>query len=126
MAKSKYKRIIKKVLINKSNNQLQLTIPNNCGINAGDLVKLIPFDNSKDIDDNIIKKVLVNKSVDQLSLTVPKTSGFKADELVEIIPLNVKPIDMKNYPIYERGDVYENEEGKLVPKQRKGEEKNGQ
>jgi len=118
---TKYKRIIKRVLLNKSNNQQQLTLPRNCGIEAGDLVKLVPFCENKEVEDDIIKKVLVNKSVDQLLLTVPKGSGFNPDDLIEIIPLNVRPVDMKKYPIYERCDVYEDEKGNLIPRPKKGE-----
>lgn len=36
----KNKRIIKKVLLNKNNQQLMLTVPSNCGISAGDYVEI--------------------------------------------------------------------------------------
>ena len=40
MTKSKYKRIIKRVLENKKNKQLMLTVPKDCGIKKDDFVEI--------------------------------------------------------------------------------------
>lgn len=41
--KPKYKRIIKQVIKNKTNNQLMVTVPSNCGISEGDYVEIVPL-----------------------------------------------------------------------------------
>lgn len=114
MAKQKYKRVIKRVLRNKSNDQLMVALPNGCGIEAGQFVKIVPFQD-KDYKD-IIKQVMVNKINNQLMVTVPKNSGISKDELVEIIPMSLRPVNMEKYPIYERSDVYKDENGEILIK----------
>ena len=44
-----YKRVIKRILMNISNEQLQVTIPNGCGFEPDDLVKIVPFDKRKKV-----------------------------------------------------------------------------
>lgn len=119
MKKPGYKRVIKRVLLNKSNNQLQLTIPKDCGINKGDLIRLVSFNDEKKVNDDIIVKVIMNKAVEQLLVTVPRNSGFKKGDLVETIPLTFKEINMDKYPIYERSDVYKGEDGLIKMKEAK-------
>lgn len=41
--KPKHKRIVKQVLKNRSNNQLMVTVPSNCGVNEGDHVEIVPL-----------------------------------------------------------------------------------
>lgn len=120
MRKPKYKRIIKSVLFNSSNNQLQLTLAKGCGIEKGDLVQLVPFDKSKELNEDVIVKVIMNKTVEQLLVTVPKSSSFEKGDLVEAIPLNCKAVDMEKYPIYERSEVYRDDDGKIKIKKKGG------
>jgi len=108
MAKYKYKRVIKRVLRNKSNDQLMVALPNGCGIEAGKFVKIVPF-RRNDHTEDIVKQTMVNKINNQIMVTVPKNSGIQKDELVEIIPMSLRPINMDKYPIYERSDVYRDE-----------------
>ena len=41
--KPKHKRIVKQVLKNRSNNQLMVTVPSNCGVEEGDYVEIVPL-----------------------------------------------------------------------------------
>ena len=121
MAKQKYKRVIKRVLRNKSNDQLMVALPNGCGIEAGKFVKIVPF-RKKDFSEEIIKKTMVNKINNQIMVTVPKNSGISYDELVEIVPLALRPVNMEKYPIYERSDVYQDDDGEIMIKPKEDKE----